>query len=338
MKESRRSFVCGALLAVGFAIAGPLVSAHAQEASRGEVVYAEGKEFSLVRGGVVRTIKADDPEAIGLRVENGDLVQTKASTFVEIQLVPQGTVLKLAENSSFLFKGIGNSGEDISLGLVYGRVRAKVAKLSGSASFTIRSGGTVAGVRGTDFGFDAIASRPAERSGAFKQPDVRVYCFSGEVAVAPVSEVAKEAEAPVVLVKANELVAVDLSTDVPLVERRAIDADIKTYWITHEFVGETPVAAPEAVPIIAPGKEVQIQYIEPNYEPYRRAARTKNVAIFGAVLFGAVGLGLQAAGVPDVIAGGSTDQGVGLMATGGVCIGISLSSLIFSYFINPPSP
>jgi hypothetical protein len=338
MKESRRSFVCGALLAVGFAIAGPLVSAVAQDAPRGEVVYAEGKEFSLVRGGVVRTIKADDPEAIGLRVENGDLVQTKASTFVEIQLVPQGTVLKLAENSSFLFKGIGKSGEDISLGLVYGRVRAKVAKLSGTESFTIRSGGTVAGVRGTDFGFDAIASRPAERTTTFKQPDVRVYCFSGEVSVAPVAEVAKEAEAPVVLVKANELVAVDLSTDVPLVERRAIDADIKTYWIAHEFVGETPVAAPVAVPIIAPEKEVQIQYIQPDYAPYRRAARTKNVAIFGALLFGAIGLGLQAAGVPDIVDGGSTENGVGLMATGGICIGISLSTLVLSYFINPPSP
>jgi hypothetical protein len=338
MNENRRVSVKGAFLAL--ALVGSIGSAMAQEPPRGEVVYAEGREFSVVRGGVVRTLKVDDPEAIGLRIETGDLVQTKASTFVEIQLVPQGTVLKLAENSSFMFKGLGNEGEAVSLGLVYGRVRAKVSKLSGSETFSIRSGGTVAGVRGTDFGFDAIA-RPADRSGGtFKQPDVSVYCFSGEVAVAPVAEIEKEAEAPVVIVKANELVAVDRSSEVPLVERRPIDVEIKSFWITHEFQGETPVPPPVAVPIAAPEKkpEVEIRYIEPDYSKYRRAAKNKNMAIAGAVLFGAIGFGLQMAAIPDIADGGSTYTGAGLLTSGSICFGFSLSSLVLSYFINPPSP
>ncbi len=326
------------LAALALALSGPLTLAPAQESGRGEVVYAEGREFAVVRGGVPRTFKADDPDAIGYRIESGDLVQTKASTFLEIQLVPQGTVLKLAENSSFMFKGLGKPGEDISLGLIYGRVRAKVAKLSGTESFSIRSGTTVAGVRGTDFGFDAIA-KPAERSGGtFRPPEVSVYCFSGEVTVAPVAALEKEAEAPMVVVKANELVKVDLTTEVPIVERSLINEEIKTYWIDHEFQGETPVPAPVAVPIITPEKEVVIKYIEPDYQPYKQAARIKNTAIVGAILMGTLGFGLQMAGVPDIVDGGETDRGMGLLTTGTVCFGISLSSLVISYFINPPSP
>ncbi len=322
---------------IALALFGPLGTASAQEAGRGEVVYAEGREFSVIRGGVVKAVKVDDPEAIGYRIESGDLVQTKASTFLEIQLVPKGTVLKLAENSSFMFKGLGSAGEDISLGLIYGRVRAKVAKLSGNESFSIRSGSTVAGVRGTDFGFDAIA-RPAEKSGgAFKSPEVSVYCFSGEVTVAPVAEPEKEAEAPVVVVKANQLVKVDLTTAVPIVEKGVIDDEIKSYWITHEFQGETPVPPPEAVPIAAPEKEIRVQYIEPDYEPYRRAARGKNASIVGAVLFGVIGFGLQMAAVP-VISDGDLDRGMGILTSGTVTFGLSLSSLVLSYFINPPSP
>ena len=328
--------VWGAWLAL--ALIGPLGSALAQESGSGEVVYAEGREFSVIRRGEVQTFKADDPEAVGYRIEAGDMVQTKASTFLEIQLVPQGTVLKLAENSSFMFKGLGSIGEDVSLGLIYGRVRAKVAKLSGTESFSIRSGTTVAGVRGTDFGFDAIA-RPAERSGGtFRPPEVSVYCFSGEVTVAPVAELDKESEAPMVVVKANELVKLDLTTEVPIVERSLINEEIKTYWIDHEFRGETPVPAPQAVPIIAPEKEVVVKYIEPDYEPYKKSAKVKNTAIVGAILMGTLGLGLQMAGVPDIIDGGDTDRGVGLLTTGTVCIGIGFSSLIMSYFINPPSP
>jgi len=85
-------------------------------------------------------------------------------------------------------------------------------------------------------------------------------------------------------------------------------------------------------------REAQIQYIEPDYGPYRRAAKLKNAAIFGAILFGAIGIGLQAAGVPDVVDGGSSDLGVGLLYTGSACIGISLSSLVFSFFITHRRP
>jgi len=93
----------------------------------------------------VRALKVDDPETIGLRIEPGDLVQTKASTFVEIQLVrrvPCSSSPRTAPSSS---RGSETRAESVSLGLIYGRVRAKVAKLSGAESFSIRSGGTVAG-------------------------------------------------------------------------------------------------------------------------------------------------------------------------------------------------
>jgi hypothetical protein len=152
-----------------------------------------------------------------------------------------------------------------------------------------------------------------------------------------VAEPEKEAEAAVVVVKANQLVKVDLTTAVPIVEKGVIDDEIKSYWITHEFQGATPVPPPEAVPIAAPEKEVRVQYVEPDYEPYRRAARGKNASIVGAVLFGVIGFGLQMAAVPE-IADGDFDRGMGILTTGTVTFGLSLSSLVLSYFINPPSP
>ncbi len=230
---------CGrALLFVGLALLASAGTAAGQEKPGGTVVYAEGREFSLVRAGVVTRFFPEDGTYAGYAVREGDLLQTGGSTFVEVQLLPKGTMLKIAENTSFQFQKIGDATSETNLNVLYGRIRTKVAKLSAAESFLVRSRSTVAGVRGTDFGFDSLLA-PGSASAA----TVRVYAFEGEVSVSPVA-VDSKAAAPTLSVKAGELLAVDLSTSIPLVERRAVDDEIRSYWRTNDFKGQPPIPAP----------------------------------------------------------------------------------------------
>lgn len=334
-----RSFSRGILIVPVLAVL-ISVSASAQEGSRGSVVYAEGREFSIVRGGVSSLYKPDVDDLLSIQIRTGDVIQTAASTFVEVQLVPSGTVLKIAENSSFVFRGLGGSGGsggsvgDTSLGLIYGRVRAKVAKLGAAESFAIRSGQTVAGVRGTDFGFDSIVKQGNALDGAVLKPELKVYCFEGEVEVTPVAE-----QKASVSVRADELVSVDLSRTVPVVERRAVDADVVEFWRANEFRGSTPIPAPEGVDLAVQGTPVQriteteIRYVAPDFRPYRTAIASKNVAVGASLMFAALGAVLQGVGL-SYIADDDYDRGAPYIQGGAIALAPAAVSLLYSLFID----
>ena len=323
----------------------------AQQQGTGEIVYAEGKDFVLIRGGERSIHQVDSPDSIGLEIREGDMLQTSSRTFLEVQLLPHGTVLKIAENSSFVFKGFGADGGAVSLSLIYGRVRAKVAKLSGHDTFIVRSGATVAGVRGTDFGVDSIASASSlASSSGVVLPPVRVYCFSGEVAVLPVSEDGVfaaggvfAADTPVVTVGRDQVVSVESVGKTPLVERAQLDAETIKYWKQNDFKGETPVAAPQSLPLTdekvaeAPRMETVIKYIPPDYKPYVAANRAKNSAVGAAIVFTVLGLALQSVGI---VASeyGDTETGRNLMFSGGIPIGFGVVALVSALSVHPPSP
>jgi hypothetical protein len=331
----------------------------------GEIVYAEGREFAVVHEGASRTYRPATDDVIGLRLSVGDLVQTAGYSFVEIQLIPQGSVLKLAENSSFYIQGLGAGGDSISLGLVYGRVRAKVASLTGAARFAIRSGATVAGVRGTDFGIDAVIAQPSKAGGNVSQPAVQVYCFEGSVSVAPQAAVEDEfAEAAAqVAVAADQLLSVDLSSAVPLIERREIDASVNDYWRTNEFKGETPIPAPPSAPLPAaepaaaaaaetavvselvqataataasePAVQAGPAPAAVDLAPYKAAFDARSGFVNVAAFLSGTGAALGLIGyVAPIFGYGAVGQQ--LVLAGGVSAGLSLVSLLCSYFIQWP--
>ena len=338
------------LLVAFFLVLACVWTASAQEKPSGTLVYAEGREFSIVRAGAVTRFVPADGSYAGFQVQEGDLLRTESSTFVEVQLLPKGTMLKIAENTSFVFQKIGDAKSETSLNLLYGRVRTKVAKLAGAESFMLRSRNTVAGVRGTDFGFDSIM-----KPGSAAQPGtaaVLVYAFSGEVSVAPaVSDSTAAAAAPAVLVKAGELVAVDLSASVPLVERRAVDEEIRTYWRSNDFKGIPPVAAPEGASLAAAAEkpvvpssgevrktaaETQLRYEVPDYEPYRRTISKKNNAILGAFVVGLGAVLVQSVGASVIAFGGDEKVGTPIIMSGTILTGASLLALSRAFFIKTP--
>lgn len=331
-------------------VSSPLVVGAENPSGSGEIVYAEGKDFSVVRQGNRTSYAVSDPQVIGLPVAEGDLIQTGGGTFVEVQLLPRGSVIKIAENSSFLFKGLGPEGATVSLGLLYGRVRAKVATLSGNDSFTIRTGSTVAGVRGTDFGMDSIIqpydNQTSDAVPSFT-PSVRVYCFTGQVAVLPEStEDVIPPSAPAVIIKKNEEVKVDLSSPIPLVERKSLEADTVQYWSQNDFKGSTPVAPPttpalEVPPTTSRGDTTAapapVVLIKPDYTPFIRVNRAKNQSIGAAILFTSLGLLVQSSALAMANYQGGDVQW-GLFISGSITVGLGFMSLLPAIFINPSIP
>lgn len=156
-------------------LAAPL--AGQEEDSYAFIIYADGYDMSIFRNEELLTYDVLRDDVIGLPLLPGDLIQTDPDTFVELQVMPSRTVIKVAENTTFRIEEIGGSGGG-SFDLSYGRLRARVDRITGNDRFQIRGRGAVAGVRGTDFGYDFVA----EREGGV-DTETQVYVFEGSVEV-----------------------------------------------------------------------------------------------------------------------------------------------------------
>ncbi|MDY7029830.1 MAG: FecR domain-containing protein, partial [Spirochaetota bacterium] len=158
------------------------VSLYAQtqsaETPAGSLVYATGSGFQLIRDGSSRDYDLAVDSADGLEFFPGDYINTYEATFIEIELTGSGHLLKISENTSFLFEEKQQSDQNRFL-VNYGRVRARVEKLAGLEQFTIDGPSMVAGVRGTDFGYDVLYTS------GLGTPVSSVYCFTGEIEVRP---------------------------------------------------------------------------------------------------------------------------------------------------------
>lgn len=204
----------------------------AQEGSLATIEFASGDDVLVIRAG--RRLNFSDP--FGLELLEGDQVQTGRGVFVELRLQASGAVVKLAENTTFKLERMG-SGET-SMSLVYGRVRAKVDKLAGTDTFTIRSATSVAGVRGTDFGIDVVA-----RQQAVSVPEnlTRTYVFDGVVTVTALlrsSPLAAEGLEPIpreFTLEAGEMVVVSRVDTATEAEMTTIETDILEFWSENDF-------------------------------------------------------------------------------------------------------
>lgn len=91
---------------------------------------------------------------LGMDLSPGDRIVTEETT-VEIRLAPNGTIMKIAENTSFTLEAIQGREEALTnrFSLTRGKLRTVAARVGG-AEYEVRLPGAVAGVRGTDFVVD----------------------------------------------------------------------------------------------------------------------------------------------------------------------------------------
>ncbi|MFP4330141.1 MAG: FecR domain-containing protein [Spirochaetaceae bacterium] len=159
-----------------------------EEESYAFVLFAEGFDMNIYRNDELFTYDVLRDDVIGMPLLPGDLVQTDPDTFVEIQIMPSRTVMKVAENTTFRIEQIGGDGGG-SFDLAYGRLRARVERVTGNERFQVRGRTAVAGVRGTDFGYDFVASRQGSLDA-----ETQVYVFEGSVEVTETVEEAQGSE------------------------------------------------------------------------------------------------------------------------------------------------
>ncbi len=145
------------------------------EPSVGVIVYSEGREVTLLRDDTRISLDAGTGEALGEPVYAFDQITTGEDTSAEIQLLTGRNIVKIAENTTFTVAELGDGRS--SLGVTYGRLRARVERLAGTSSFELRGITASAGVRGTDFAYDQVLD--PERGDLFN----RVSCLEGEVTV-----------------------------------------------------------------------------------------------------------------------------------------------------------
>jgi hypothetical protein len=226
-----------------------VLQAQAETDAFGIILFAQGQNVSVYRDGTYTDYDPLIDDLIGMPLFENDIVQTSEDTYLEIQLIPTRNLVKIAENTSFEINGL-DAGGNSDFQVAYGRIRSKVERLIGSERFTIRSESTVAGVRGTDFGFDFLVLPEFESS----EPVSRVYCFEGSLLVTAGERVEELPEGRMLTVRIKE--AAEDTGDEYLFETSSIGENISVYWQEYDF--EREAVDPDAVWDLFPGLETII--------------------------------------------------------------------------------
>ena len=289
------------------------------------VSYAEGNGFQVVRGGQSTSYDIAADDVIGLPLQVDDMILTDDGSFVEILLNNgNGGVVKLAESTTFTITSLDGNGGGV-FRVTYGRIRVKVASLFGGSRLWITGHDTVAGVRGTDFGYDLfydLADEGGERQ-------TSVYCFEGEVDVLQydketVSKIDLMEKDPFILA-AGKMVKTKSSAPDQKLKSKNIDDEIRAYWNAYPII--TPVGEPMS------GEE-NLEISE-NLNLDSSLDTLKGTYETGGKIVFAMGVGMMTLGgllkafLPDNTMANSLS--VGMLAIGGTSVAAGGGMMLYSF-------
>jgi hypothetical protein len=332
-------------------------SAYAQDLNDlvARIYYAEGTEFVLTAGNQRNIYPVGSLGAEGFNLNNADLIQTGAGTLLEIQLIPGGTVIKVAENTSLIYNGSDEGGRYVSLGLIYGRVRVINDAGEGRKNLMIRAGNTAVNLEKGDWGLDflvlrgtaSLGSGSGDSPAAINRPVLRIHGFSGSAALLPLGPEGAlgTSEFSSVQVHAGESLSFEAAGTLSFLERKPLEQDILNYWKVHSFAGSAPLTIPGTAQLpedtsLRGGElnvdEERFNYSPPDYTPFVKAVQGKNGAIAAGLLFTAAGaaLGGYAFWSPDI----SGPYARNLQLASFASLGQGLITLLAALFSNPPLP
>ena len=267
------------------------------------IVYAEGDGFTLVREGNTTFYEVDYDDVLGMLLYAGDSILTEEDTFLEVQVTSNASLIKIAENTTFEFENIGSHGGG-TLKVVYGRIRAKVNKLTNDDEFQITGTDTVAGVRGTDFGYDLTFGQDLSESES-NEAITTVYCFEGSVQVEQENTETKEIKE--ILINADQMVVTSSEKQEAPLKVYDIEAEIDQFWEENKFVYELAV---EPVIVVSEDYDPADYYSDKIFGQKRRLENTGNGLLISSMLFALGG----------IVAYDQLDDkglGVGLLSMGG---------------------
>jgi hypothetical protein len=268
------------------------------------------------------------------------MLQTGPDDFVEIQLGPSGTVIKLAENTSLVYLGPQENGPGSpALEMLYGRMRI-VSGTGNRESVLVRTGNAALRLGEGDIGIDYMVL-PGSTGAAQTRPVLRVYGFAGSAEIIPSAAPGESVVSSIGIVK-GESVSTEWHTPLFLVEKKSLEEDMLLYWDRHNFKGRPPLPMPPTSlslpePEIAapppPVVETRIEYLPPDYRPFRRGYLVKNISVAGGLLCIAAGVVMQGM----YYQGGMLPEAAAVYG-GYSAMGLGASLLITSLLYNPKAP
>jgi hypothetical protein len=314
----------------------------AQEEREARLFFATGGNFLLASGGQQAVHQPENLADGGFKIRSGDILRTDPGTFVEIHLIPRGTVIKVAGNTSLVFNFEENG---VVLGLAYGRILLLGGENNGPAeSLAVRPGTAELVFRGGDIGVDYIVPVTGETSR--RDPRIRVYAFAGSADLIPrEGPQAAGRGGPVFPVHDGEMVSLETTSAFSYIERKPLDPELTNYWNRHLPEGRLPLPAQTAEASPAPASEAEreaparggrVLFIPPDYQPFFRTNARKNGFIAAGMTFSLIGGGMQGLAWHMRFDNSLTNEI--LRNTGYGFIGLGILSLGVALFVNPQLP
>jgi hypothetical protein len=302
---------------IAFLLAAAVVASVAAE-SDAVVSYVEGSGFIVISEGVRKSYDIAADEVLGLPLNTGDTILTDDGSFVEVEMLAgDGGVIKVAENTTLTITSMDSDGGGV-LQVVYGRIRIKVNSIISGSSLWVTGHDTVAGVRGTDFGYDLFYDR-ADIGG---ERQTSVYVFDGEVDVYRYdSEVESKIElidqVPLVL-KSGKMVKTKSSAPAEKMKITAIDDEIREYWGLEPIMTDIGLPDTESLTV---SEELDLSPDEYSLKTrYETGGKIVFAAGVGMVTVG----GLLRVLMPD------NQAYLGLMTVGGTAITLGSGMMLYS--------
>jgi hypothetical protein len=337
----------------GLIFLGMAFYAGAQDRESARVYHLEGRDFSLVLNNEQTVFHGDALIGGGIDLEPSGTVHTDAGTFLEIQLIPSGTVIKLADNTSFVYNGFDEQGRFVELGLIYGRIRVVT---NGRNTVVIRSGGVSVRIEDGDLGVDYFLEPGGQSS--VQRPLYRFYAFRGGMDVFPYGYGASSgyssggyasggsgayfSGAQTLTAKKGESLTLEISSSHTFAEKQSLGSDILAYWRRNNFAGSPPLsmpntaiaeAAPETpaavTPVAAPPPAEPIII----YEPVKPNNRVKNWCLSIGLFLTASSVAFQGVSHYDISQFASDYYNWSYIP-----LGLGLITTLVGILINPSTP
>jgi len=344
---------------------------YAQSGDGARVYHIEGEDFELTTHNERIIFPADAVGSGGILLERSGIVHTGQGTFLEIQLIPSGTLVKLSENTSFVYNGIDETGRFEDLGLLYGRMR--VVTGNGANSTVVRSGVVSARMGRGDFGLDYLLEPGGLNSAP--RPLFNLHALKGDSEVFPYGM----GRGSTVFGTGNSLdvyegesLFLDISSFHTFVEKKQLDYGIQSFWNDHNFAGspllpvqdtrivvgeppsESPVISssvflppddspsggfPSAAPVPSAPSEGLIEYMPP--EPLQSVKsstannRGKNITLALGLFLTASSVALQVVSNPQFDLFSNKELAKNLNNVSYVSLGAGLITTLVAIIYNP---
>jgi hypothetical protein len=327
--------------------------AAAQENLEGRIFYVHGTEFTLILGGQEGIYGPGVLNSSEISLGNEDIIQTGPKSFLEFQFLPDGTGIKVAENTFVQVTWREDRLPVITIS--YGRIRVVTGLEAPSPALYVQAGDGIVSVQKGDFCFDYLFTpedSPNE-SGEFLKPKLQMHDFRGssEAAIAGdvrirLSPSSSRGDWPAIPVKERESVSLEIDASLVLIERKSLDMGIVEYWKQNNFQGTPPKPLPDTT--LAFGTDVQITQEDPRtpggatpkpqYDftaSQRRLTLIKNTLIISGLTLTITGIAAQAVGYAII-----TDPVIARRQAnfGFIPVGIGISAIIAALFFNPAFP